>query len=91
MIWRPLLAWLSNYGRVIRLLCQVKSSMSSSVIAPEVSKKNWHKCYAQETRCFWERLSIIGYPEQTRKDVLVDKICLFPLKQVVKSLLDISL
>lgn len=87
MIWRPLLTWLSNYGRVIRLLCQVKSSMSSSVIAPEVSKKKT----AQETRCFWERLSIIGYPEQTRKDVLVDKICLLPLKQVVKSLLDISL
>ena len=88
-MWRPRLARLSNYRRVIRLLCQVKACMSSSVIALVLSlkkQKKQHKCFAKETCIHWEELSSYLLSERARRVILVDKICLLQLKQVIKSL-----
>lgn len=92
MIWRPRVARLSNYRRVIRLLCQEKKPRCLAVQLLRWRVKYHLKCFAQETCCHLEKLSSYLFSwAQTCKVILVDKICLLQLKRVVKSLWEVSL
>lgn len=82
----------SNYGRVIRLLCQVKSCTSSCVIAAAAEVREWRKCCAREMRRSRGRdCPVIRPLEHAREAIPVEKICSPQSKQVVKSLLEVSL
>lgn len=69
----------SNYGRVIRLLCQVKSSAYSCVIAA-----------VQSAGAGVSAEALSGFICSTERPEDVEKICSSQSKQLVKSLLDVS-